>query len=49
MAKEVKIVNDSMTCSCQWGDQRGVKECWFIKKSESLKNLKLSLKNPKMS
>ena len=27
MAEEVKIVNDSIKCFSQLGDQKGVKEC----------------------
>ena len=37
IAEEVKIVNDSMTCFSQWGDQRGLKNAEFFNKSYSLK------------
>ena len=31
MAEEVKIINDSMTCFSQWGDQKGLKNVEFVK------------------
>ena len=37
IAEEVKIVNDSMTCFRQWGDQRGLKNSDLFNKSYSLK------------
>ena len=35
-AEEVKIVNDSMTCFSQWGDQRGLKNADLFNQSYSL-------------
>ena len=32
MAEEVKIVNVSMTCFSQWGDQRGLKNADLLNK-----------------
>ena len=42
IAEEVKIVNDSMTCFRQWGDQRGLICPWkFLEKSLKFVCLKL--------
>ena len=49
MAKEVKIVNDSMTITCfsQQGDQRGLKNAYDLTETNIvvLENCNLSLKN----